>query len=142
MEKKNLIIICTGNSARSQMAEAIFRRYAGQHYTVYSAGLDAHGINPYTIRIMEELGYDLGTHTSKNLSEYYGKISFDTVITVCSNAEQNCPTIPGVKNKLHWPFEDPATAKGSDEEIMDKFRDVRDQIENKIKEYLKELNLI
>jgi len=128
MEKKNLIIICTGNSARSQMAEAFFRKYAGHQYNIYSAGLDAHGINPYTIRIMEEAGYDLSSHTSKNLSEYYGTIPFDTVITVCSNAEKNCPTIPGVKNKIHWPFEDPAAATGSDEEIMRKFRKVRNQI--------------
>ena len=142
MEKKNLIVICTGNSVRSQMAEAIFRKYAGEHFNVYSAGLDPHGINPYTVRIMEEAGYDLSTQRSKNLREYYGKINFDTVITVCSNAEQNCPTIPGVKNKLHWPFEDPAAATGSDEEILEKFRIVRDQVELKIKKYLKERNLI
>jgi len=138
VKKSNIIIICTGNSIRSQIAEAFFRRYSGDRYKVFSAGLNAHGINPYTIKIMEEIGYDLSTQKSKNLSEYFGKIQFDTVITVCSNADENCPTIPGVKLKLHWPFEDPAAAKGSEEEILAKFRTVRDQIEEKIKEFLKE----
>lgn len=137
MEKENLIIICTGNSARSQMAEAIFRKFAGGRYNVFSAGLDAHGINPYTIKIMEEIGYDLKNHRSKNLSEYSGIIKFDIVIVVCSNAEKRCPTIPGVKTRLYWPFEDPATATGSEEEIMAKFRAVRNQIERKIEDYLK-----
>jgi arsenate reductase len=119
------------------MAEAIFRKFAGAQYNVFSAGLDAHGINPYTIKIMEEIGYDLKNHRSKNLSEYSGIIQFDTVIVVCSNAEKRCPTIPGVKTRLYWPFEDPATATGSEEEIMGKFRAVRNQIERKIEDYLK-----
>lgn len=136
MKKENLIIICTGNSARSQMAEAIFRKLAGGYYNVYSAGLDAHGINPYTVKIMEEIGFDLKSHRSINLNEYLGTIDFDIVIIVCSNAEKRCPIIPGV-TRLYWPFEDPATATGSEEEIMTKFRAVRNQIEQKIKEYLK-----
>ncbi len=137
MKREKLIIICTGNSARSQMAEAIFRKLAGDNYDVFSAGLDTHDINPYTIKIMEEIGFDLKNHRSKNLSEYLGKIIFDIVIIVCTNAEKRCPTIPGVKTRLYWPFEDPAIATGSEVEILAKFRAVRNQIAQKIKKYLK-----
>lgn len=137
MKREKLIIICTGNSARSQMAEAIFRKLAGDNYDVFSAGLDTHDINPYTIKIMEEIGFDLKNHRSKNLSEYLGKIIFDIVIIVCTNAEKRCPTIPGVKTRLYWPFEDPTIATGSEVEILAKFRAVRNQIAQKIKKYLK-----
>ncbi|MFX0070909.1 MAG: arsenate reductase ArsC [Candidatus Hermodarchaeota archaeon] len=138
MSKLKVIILCTGNSARSQMAEAFLRRYANDHFEVYSAGFVPKEINPFTIKVMEELGYDLSEHYSKALKEYLGKVHFGIVITVCSNAEKLCPIIPGVSTRLYWPFEDPAAFIGTEEEKLAKFREVRDKIEEKVKSWLKE----
>ena len=140
MPKTNVIFLCTGNSSRSQIAEAILRKYAGDRFNVYSAGFDAQKINQYTIKVLEEQGYDLSSHTSKNLSQFLEKVHFDIVITLCSQAEKLCPIIPGVKTRMHWPFDDPITFEGSDDEIMAKFRELLNQIELKIKEWLKEQN--
>jgi arsenate reductase len=136
MSKTKLIVLCTGNSARSQMAEAFLRKYANNQFEVYSAGFDPKGINPFTIKVMEELGYDLSDHSSKALKQYLGKEHFGIVITVCSNAEELCPIIPGVSTRLYWPFEDPAAFVGTEEEKLAKFREVRNQIEEKVKSWL------
>ncbi len=138
-KKPRVLFLCTGNSARSQMAEAFLRNYAGDRFEVHSAGLDPHGINPYTRRVMEEAGYSLEGHRSKGLDDYFMKMHIGYLITVCSNAEERCPTLPGMGQRIHWPFEDPAAFEGSDEETMAKFRQVRDQIEARIKAWLTEV---
>lgn len=132
-----VLFLCTGNSARSQMAEAFLRRYGGDRYEVHSAGLDPRGINPLTIQVMREIGYDLSPYESKGIKQYLGKVLFQYLITVCAEAEKSCPTVwPGVSHRLHWLFEDPAAFEGSEEERLAKFREVRDQIEHKVKEWV------
>ena len=137
MAKTKVLFLCTGNSARSQMAEALLRHYAGDRFDVYSAGLEPKGINPYTVRVMQEIGLDLAFQYSKDVTEYLGRVNFGYVITVCSNAEKNCPsTFLGVSKRLHWDLEDPAACVGSDEEILSKFREVRDQIDERVRTWL------
>jgi arsenate reductase len=132
--QQRVLFLCTGNSARSQMAEAFLRHYAGDRFEVHSAGLEPKGIHPYTIAVMEEIGLPLTGHTSKGVNVYLGKVLFQYLITVCDKAEQNRPTNwPGVNQRLHWTFEDPAAFKGSEEEILAKFRKVRNQIEQKVR---------
>ncbi len=101
MKNTKVLFLCTRNSARSQMAEAFLRKYAGDHFEVYSAGFEPKEINPLTIKVMEENGYDLSKHTSKPLSQYLGKIHFGVIITVCDKAEERCPTIPGFGTRLY-----------------------------------------
>ena len=140
MRKTKVLLLCTGNSARSQMAEAFLRRYAGDRFEVYSAGLEPKGINPYTIRVMEEVGIPLDGHRSKTLSEYMGQVHFGYMITVCADAEEKCPSVfPGMGQRLHWGFEDPAAFVGSEEKTLAKFREVRDQIDERIEGWLAEL---
>ena len=141
MRKTRVLFLCTGNSARSQMAEALLRKYADQHFEVHSAGLEPKGVNPYTIRVLDEIGVDTSQHTSKTLITYIGKVHFGYLITVCGNAEENCPIFPGMGMRLHWPFEDPAAFVGSDEETLEKFREVREQIDAKIRAWLAEQGL-
>lgn len=139
MIKPKVLFLCTGNSARSQMAEAFLRKYAGNRFEVYSAGLEAKGVNPYTIQVMEEAGVDMSGHTSKSVSLFLGKYHFGYRITVCAQAEANCPIFPGISTRLHWPFEDPAAFEGDEAAKLEKFRQVRDQIEAKIKEWVQNL---
>ena len=137
MTIQRVLFLCTGNSARSQMAEAFLRHYGGDRYEVHSAGLEPKGIHPLTVRVMEEAGIDISAQTSKGIDTYLGRLHFQTLITVCDNADKNCPAVwPGVNRRLHWSFEDPAAAQGSEEERLAKFRQVRDQIEAKVKEWL------
>ncbi len=136
MKKAKVLFLCTGNSARSQMAEAFLRKYAGDEFEVYSAGIRPIGIAPCTIRVMEEIGINLEGHASKNVDEYIGKIDFAYLITVCANAENQCPIFPGSGKRIHWDLEDPAAQKGTEEEKLQKFREVRDQIDKRIKEWL------
>jgi arsenate reductase len=137
MIKAKVLFLCTGNSARSQMAEALLRKYGGDQFEAYSAGLEPKGINPYTNRVMGEIGVSLSGQYSKHVKEYMGKVHFGYLITVCGEAEKNCPTaFPGISQRIHWSFEDPAAFVGSDEEKLAKFREVRDQIEQRIKEWL------
>ena len=135
MNKTKVLFLCTGNSARSQIAEAYLRKCAGDRFEVYSAGLEPGVVNPYTFRVMEEVGIDMSAHRSKSLTEFIGKENFGYMITVCDRAEQSCPIFPGMGIRLHWPFEDPAAFQGSDEEKLAKFRQVRDQIELKVAEW-------
>jgi arsenate reductase len=138
LAKTKVIFLCTGNSARSQMAEAFLRRYAGDRFEVYSAGFAPRPIHPYTVKVMKELGYDLSGQYPKDLSQYLGKVHFGIVITVCVKAEEQCPTIPGVGTRMYWPFEDPAAFQGTEEEKLAKFREIRDKINERTKEWLKE----
>lgn len=138
MEKPRVLFLCTNNSARSQMAEAILRKYAGEKFEVHSAGLEPMEINPYTLKVLQEVGIDTCGLYAKPLSKYLGNTHFSYLITVCSKAEERCPLFPGMGKRLHWPFEDPAEFRGSEEETPQKFREIRDQIEEHIKSWLKE----
>jgi arsenate reductase len=139
MSKTQVLFLCTGNSARSQMAEALLRHRAGDQFQVYSAGLEPKGIHPYTKQVMQEIGLDLAGQYSKDVREYMGKLHFGYLITVCANAEEKCPTtFPGVGQRLHWAFDDPAAAEGTEEEKLQKFREVRDQIDQRIRAWLAE----
>ena len=124
---KKVLVLCTGNSCRSQIAEGYLRHYAGNKATIYSAGVETHGVNPKAIQIMAEDGIDISAHTSNNVDEYV-TIPFDFVITVCDNAKERCPYFPTQAQRFHQNFPDPAKATGSPEEIMDEFRTVRDMI--------------
>jgi arsenate reductase (thioredoxin) len=137
MRKTKVLFLCTGNSARSQMAEAFLRHYGSDAYEVYSAGVEPQGINPFTERVMAEIDVSMEGQRSKDLSEYLGKEHFSYLITVCAKAEEKCPsTFPGVSQRLHWSFEDPAATLGTDEDKMVTFRQIRDQIEEKIKTWI------
>ena len=138
MEKPRVLFLCTNNSARSQMAEAILRKFAGEKFEVHSAGLEPMEINPYTLKVLQEVGIDTSGLYAKPLSNYLGNTHFSYLITVCSKAEERCPLFPGMGKRLHWPFEDPAEFRGSEEETLQKFREIRDQIEEHIKSWLKE----
>jgi arsenate reductase (thioredoxin) len=139
VQKTKVLFLCIGNSARSQMAEAFLRRRAGDRFEVHSAGLEAKGINPYTVRAMEELGYDLSEQRSKDVTEYLGKQHFGYLITVCAHAEERCPrTLLGVSRRFYWPIEDPAAFEGSEEETLERFRRARDEIAARIEAWLAE----
>lgn len=137
MTSQRVLFLCTGNSARSQMAEAFLRKYAGDHFEAYSAGLKPTGLNPFTVKVMQEVGIDVSNQQSKGVEKYLGKTLFRYLVTVCDDADQNCPTVwPGVNTRMHWSFEDPAKFEGSEEEKLAKFREIRDLIEKKIKDWL------
>ncbi len=136
MKKAKVLFLCSGNSARSQMAEALLRKYAGDKFGVYSAGIRPIGIIPYTRRVMEEIGISIEGHHSKHVDKYIGKIDFDCLITVCASAEDQCPVFPGAGERIHWDLEDPAAQKGTEEKNLQKFRKVRDQINKRVKEWL------
>jgi len=141
MKKPNLIFLCTHNQARSQMAEAILEKLGGDHFNEFSAGFDPDQIHALTIEVMEEKSYDMRSHYSKDLSQYLGEKHFGIVITLCQKAEKLCPTLPGVSTRLYWDIEDPTAFEGSKEEKLEKFRKARDEIEEKIKSWLKERNI-
>lgn len=137
-----VLFLCTGNSARSQMAEAFLRQYGGDDFQVFSAGLEPKGLNSLTVGVMKEIGLDLSGHRSKGINEYLGKEHFHYLVTVCHDAEQNCPRVwPEVNQRLHWSFEDPTAFEGSEEEKLAKFRQVRDQIQEKIRSFLNDFNV-
>jgi len=126
--KPLVLILCTGNSCRSHLAEGILRAAAGDLIEVASAGSKPAGyVHPKSIEVMREIGIDLSGHTSKHLEEFLNR-KVDTVITVCGNADQACPMFPGQVNRFHWGFEDPAHATGTEEEVLCEFRRIRDQI--------------
>lgn len=135
-EKIKVLFLCTGNSARSQIAEALLSKMAGDKFEVFSAGLEPKDVHPMTIRALQEIGIDWSKARSKTLNEYLGKTHFGYLITVCSRAEEKCPIFPGMGQRLHWPFDDPAAIQGSEEEQLAAFRSVRDQIEVKILAWL------
>ena len=138
-EKKVVLFLCTGNSCRSQMAEAYLSLIGRNKYKVLSAGLEPKGVHPIAVKVMKEDGLDISNNESTDLKEYLGHTHIDTVITVCSNADQRCPHVwPGLSERLHWPFEDPAAFEGSEEETLEKFREIRDQIRGQISEWISE----
>lgn len=136
MTRQRVLFLCTGNSARSQMAEAVLRREAGDRFEVHSAGLEPRGLNPLTLEVMNEAGYDLSTHTSKSVDVYAGQTDFAWVITVCGNAEERCPIFPGAAQKLHWVIDDPAATQGSPAVQLAAFRMARAQIEAYVRSWL------
>jgi arsenate reductase len=134
--KKNVLVLCTGNSCRSQIAEGYLRYFHGEKAEVYSAGVETHGVNPRAISTMKEDGIDLSAHTSNHVDEYLS-ISFDLILTVCDHASERCPIFPGKAQRIHHNFTDPAKVIGTEEEIMAEFRRVRVQI----KEYCRLLEI-
>jgi len=139
MSTSKVLFLCTTNSARSQMAEAFLKKYGGDKFEAYSAGFEPKAIHPYTEQVMQEIGIPLTGQAPKSFGEYMGKVHFGYLITVCAEAEKNCPKIfPGVGQRLHWFFEDPASFEGSAEEKIGKFREIRDKIQQKIKEWVKD----
>jgi arsenate reductase len=140
MTKTKVLFLCTGNSARSQMAEAYLRHYGGDSYEPHSAGLRPKGINPYAVRVMEEAGISLEGQASKSVDEYLGWVNFGWLITVCNQADDDCPkTFLGVSNRLHWnDLEDPVAFTGTDEETLQKFRETRDKIDRHVQSWITE----
>ena len=132
---KNILVLCTGNSCRSQIAEGYLRYYAGETANVYSAGIETHGVNPRAISIMNEVGIDISNHTSNHVDEY-ANIDFDFIITVCDNAKERCPYFPSKAERFHYNFPDPAKAKGSEEEVLNVFKRVRLLIDEYCKDFV------
>jgi arsenate reductase len=124
---KNILVLCTGNSCRSQIAEGYLQFFAGDKASVYSAGIETHGVNPKAIQVMAEDHIDISKHTSNNVDEYFD-VPFDYVVTVCDNAKENCPYFPTQAERFHFNFPDPAKAMGTADEVMDEFRRVREMI--------------
>lgn len=132
---KKVLVLCTGNSCRSQLAEGYLRHFAGQKAEIYSAGVETHGVNPRAIATMKEDGIDISAHTSNNVEEYKN-IDFDFVITVCDNAKERCPYFPTKATKFHYNFPDPAKATGTEEEILEQFRHVRQMIKEYCEDFV------
>lgn len=135
MDRQRVLFLCTHNSARSQMAEGLLRARGGDAYEAFSAGMEATAVRPEAILVMAELGIDIAAQQSKTMDRYLGD-PFDWVVTVCDRARESCPVFPGAKRNLHWDFDDPAAATGSDEERMAAFRRVRDEMAVRIDELL------
>jgi len=140
-EKKRILFLCVHNSARSQMAEGFLRQLYGDRFDAYSAGLTPTQVSPYAVKVMTEVGIDISKHESKSFREFLGQ-DFDVVVTVCDEAKEACPFFPGAKTLLHWRFPDPSEAKGSEEEILKVFRNLRDAVKDRIMKALEngELN--
>ena len=134
---KKVLVLCTGNSCRSQIAEGYLRYFANDKAEIYSAGIETHGVNPKAITIMKEDGIEISNHTSNNIDEYKD-IDFDFVITVCDNAKERCPFFPTKAKKFHYNFPDPAKATGTEEEILNQFRQVRQMIKDYSEKFITE----
>ena len=131
-EKKRVLILCTGNSARSQMAEGLLRHDAGDRFEVASAGVDPTSVRPEAIESMRQIGVDISDHRSKSVDEFAGQ-EFDYVITVCDNANRNCPVFPGNTKRIHWSIDDPAAVAGDDDKKLTVFRRVRDELHHRLR---------
>jgi len=132
---KKILVLCTGNSCRSQIAEGYLRQFADGKAAIYSAGIETHGVNPGAIATMKEDGIDISNHTSNNIDEYRD-VDFDFVITVCDNAKERCPFFPTEAKKFHYNFPDPAKATGTEEEISQQFRIVRQLIKDYCRQFV------
>ena len=130
--KERVLVLCTGNSARSQMAEGLLRDMAGDRFEVYSAGVDPSFVRPEAIAAMREIGIDISNHRSKSVDEFAGQ-QFDYVITVCDNDNQQCPMFPGKSERIHWSIADPASVSGDDETRLAAFRSARDELRERLK---------
>ena len=137
MNKKKILVLCTGNSCRSQIAEGYLRYFANNKADIYSAGVETHGVNPRAIATMKEDGIDISHHTSNHIDEYRD-IDFDLVLTVCDNAKERCPYFPSKAKKFHYNFPDPAKATGAEDEIMEQFRKVRQEIKDYCQRFVNE----
>ncbi len=137
MSMKKILVLCTGNSCRSQIADGFLKHFAGDRAEVYSAGVETHGVNPKAIDTMMEVGIDISKHTSNNIDEYRN-VDFDFVITVCDHAKERCPYFPAKAKKFHHNFPDPAKASGTEQEIKEQFRKVRQQIEEYCRRFVAE----
>lgn len=135
--KKKILVLCTGNSCRSQMAHGYLNHFAGNVLDVYSAGIEAHGVNPRAIVVMKEDGVDISHHASNLVKEYEGT-DFDFVLTVCDNAKENCPYFPAKVRTFHFHFPDPAKAQGDETQIMNEFRMVRDLIRRYVRDFVQQ----
>jgi arsenate reductase (thioredoxin) len=133
--KQRVLILCTANSARSQMAEGLLRSLAGERFEVFSAGAKPSTVNPLAIKAMDERGIDIRSHRSKHLNEFLEQ-PFDYVITVCDTAAESCPVFPGPARRIHWSFPDPAAVEGSEKERLGSFRKVRDAIETQFRDWI------
>src|SRR3982751_76393 len=133
-DKKRVLILCTGNSARSQMAEGLLRHLAPDRFEVESAGVEPSHVRPQAIEAMHEIGIDISNHRSKSVDEFAGR-EFDYVITVCDNARERCPVFPGRTERVHWSFEDPAEAEGDWPQRLEVFRRVRDRAGARLREW-------
>lgn len=134
---KKILVLCTGNSCRSQMAEGYLRYFAADKAEVYSAGIETHGVNPLAIAVMKEDGIDISQHSSNNINEY-SNIEFDYVITVCDNAKEHCPYFPSKAQKFHHNFPDPSKVTGKNEEIQQKFGEARQLIKEYCEAFVKQ----
>lgn len=134
---KRLLVLCTGNSARSQMGEGLFRHEGRGAYEVASAGTRPSHVRPEAIAVMKELDIDISSHRSKSVNEFEGQ-AFDYVVTVCDNARDICPVFPAGTEGIHWSFEDPAAVEGSEEERLAAFRRIRDQIRERVKAFFRD----
>lgn len=134
-DKKRVLILCTGNYARSQMAEGLLREMAGDRFEVESAGVDPSRVRPEAVEVMREVGVDISAHRSKSVDDFAGQ-EFDYVITVCDNAREHCPVFPGKTKRIHWSFDDPAKAAGDGAARLAVFRRVRDEIEKRLREFV------
>jgi len=132
---KKILVLCTGNSCRSQIAEGYLRHFAGDIAEIYSAGIETHGVNPKAVEIMKRDGIDISGHTSNHINEY-ANIDFDFVITVCDNARESCPYFPSKAIKLHYNFPDPAKATGNEAQIMAQFSEVREMIRKYVSDFV------
>ena len=136
-DRKNVLILCTRNSARSQIAEALLRKYAADHFNVYSAGLRPDHVHPLVEAVMDEIEVDISGQYSKDVGEYLGKLTVHHLVIVCNQVEQHCPRLfPGAFQRHFWPFDDPAAVEGMEEEQRDAFRGVRDQIDQRLRLWL------
>lgn len=126
-DKKRVLVVCTGNSCRSQMAQGFLQEFGGENWEIFSAGIETHGLNQRAVRVMQETGVDISHHTSDHIDQYRD-MEFDYVLTVCDHAQESCPLFPSSAEKIHHSFRDPANATGSEEEVLNDFRKVRDEI--------------
>ncbi|MBW0433811.1 arsenate reductase ArsC [Leptospira yasudae] len=141
MNKPKILVLCTGNSCRSQIAEGWLRYYAGDKADIYSAGIETHGVNPRAVATMKEAGIDISKHTSNHIDEYRN-LDFSYILTVCDHAKENCPYFPSKAERFHHNFPDPAKATGTETEIQEEFRKVREMIREYSLNFLQKLNLI
>ena len=136
LDKKNIIFICTGNACRSQIAHGLLKNLAGNRFNVYSAGSHPSRVHPMSIKVMQEVGIDISHHTSDHIDDYLDK-GMDIVITVCDNANKLCPIFPGNVYRLHWSIDDPFSGWDYDESQIDSFSNTREEINDRIRDFLK-----
>jgi arsenate reductase (thioredoxin) len=137
MMRKKILVLCTGNSARSQMGEGLFRTEGGGRFEVFSAGIKPSSVRPEAIAVMKEIGIDISGQRSKSVDEFSGQ-SIDYVITVCDSARDNCPMFPASTERLHWSLEDPAAVQGSEHERLAAFRRIRDQLHDRVRTFFRD----